>query len=222
MPHYRVTVFTKVQRTPFTHRINHQPKLTFTCRAHFPRVSAVPMNKTCQERRIDPFREPTKKGNPDQSTRNSNSAERVSNMTAQPKSINLKPGARILTPPIPGGQPVVAYQNDVVTNGTSGWHVVISAKPIQIPVGGYPVGYSDDSVHWSRGPSFSGQDIPGSMSASSSFDATQSGYGSDGRASLDGATIGGACGAAAGGVSGQSTTGAGNVGGGSGSAARGF
>jgi hypothetical protein len=140
----------------------------------------------------------------------------------QPKT--LKPGQRVLTAPAtPGSAPVTANPGDVVTHASgAGWHIVTARTPITLPVGGYVVGASDDNVHWSTGPSYSGQPVPQTIAASASYDAVQSGIGTDGRASLDGTTYGGATGAAAGGVSGQATSGAGNTGGGGGSAARGF
>lgn len=129
---------------------------------------------------------------------------------AQPKT--LRQGAALLTPPIPGGASVKARGfpfHDVIPNPISGWHVTV--KDHFIPVGGYAVGYSDDNVHFSQGPSHGAQGVPASPAITSpqTYDATQTGYGSDGRASLDGTTYGGATGAA-------------GVGGGGGSPARGF
>ena len=40
----------------------------------------------------------------------------------QPKSAQLKPGAKVVTPPIPGGPQVTIKNGDVVTH-PSGWHV---------------------------------------------------------------------------------------------------
>lgn len=137
----------------------------------------------------------------------------------QPKT--LKPGQRVLTcPATPGSAPVTANPGDAVLHSSgAGWHIVIARSPVTLPVGGYVMGASDDFVHWSTGASATSAGVP--QPAGSTFDAVNTGVGTDGRASLDGATYGGAVGSAMGGVSGQ-VNGPGNTGGGGGSPARGF
>jgi hypothetical protein len=139
---------------------------------------------------------------------------------AQPKSGTTKAGARTLTcPSAPGGANVVAIPGDIILHPSgAGWHVALRA--FVLPVGGLTIG-SDDNAHWSVGPSATGAGVPQSMPASSSFDAANTGIGTDGRAASSDGTIGGAVGVVSGGISGQSTTGAANTGGG-GSPARGY
>jgi len=129
-------------------------------------------------------------------------------------------GAQVKTvDPVNG---VWCSKGDLIPHPSGGWHVCLVGSAFY-PGSGIPLGSSTDSFHYSTGASFSGQGIPGSNPASATFDAVNTGAGTDGRASLDGSTYGGATGSAAGGVSGQATTGSGNTGGvGGGSAARGF
>jgi hypothetical protein len=141
---------------------------------------------------------------------------------AQPKASQLRLGAKVVSPPTPGGPSVTVVQGDAITH-LSGWHVCIAppGQVVYVPIGGYPAGYSDHLVHWSQGPSYSGMGVPGTPNLTQSVDNVNSGFGTDGRAVSSDGTIGGAPGAAAGGVSGQSS-GGGNVGSGGGSASRGF
>ena len=107
------------------------------------------------------------------------------------------PGARIVNFPSPGGPPAPVRRADIVP-AIVGWHVVV--KDHFLPTAGYPVGYSDDNVHFSMGPSSTGAGVPGAQLG-------------DGRmVSADG-TIGGAPGLAGAG---------GNSGGGGGSSQRGY
>ncbi len=137
-----------------------------------------------------------------------------------PKAMNLKPGAVVRTPPVPGGPPITASPGDVVVNGSAGWHIITGSGPVNVPVGGWPAGQSSDQYHWSTGASYSGMGVP--QPAGSTFDQIASGVGSDGRAASSDGTIGGAPGVVSGGVSGQATSGAANTGGGGGSPSRAY
>jgi hypothetical protein len=130
-----------------------------------------------------------------------------------PTKTQLKSGAKIVQPQsITAGQTVACYAGDVIPHSTDGWHVCISTVPVTIGPGGHGLvlGQSNDQWKYSRGASYSGQGVPASPgTAPTTYDGTATGYGSDGRASLDGVTFGGATGAA-------------GSGGGSGSPSRGF
>jgi hypothetical protein len=130
------------------------------------------------------------------------------------------PGAQVKTvDPIVG---CVCVKGDIIPHPAGGWHVAIAgtpSQPVVYPAAGFRVGESNDFFHYSAGPSYGGVGTP--QPSGSTFDAVASGISTDGRASLDGTTYGGATGAASGGVSNQSS-GAGNSGGGGGSASRGF
>jgi hypothetical protein len=98
------------------------------------------------------------------------------------------PGARILSPSGSSqGGPVQVNRGDIVP-AISGWHVVL--RPHALPAQGYPLGYSDENVHYSTGPSFSGQGCPQSVPASVTFDQVGSGVGSDGRIANQDGTYG--------------------------------
>lgn len=70
------------------------------------------------------------------------------------------PGARIVNFPSPGGPPAPVRRADIVPN-IIGWHVVV--KDHFLPTAGYAVGYSDDNVHFSMGPSSTGAGVPGAQ-----------------------------------------------------------
>jgi hypothetical protein len=101
----------------------------------------------------------------------------------KPKTSHLKPGASVLSAPTtPGGAGVYARQGDAVMHASgAGWHIA-PVPSVQVPVGGLRAGESSDVWHWSQGASYSGQGVPSSYSPPS-FDAGQTGYGSDGRIS---------------------------------------
>ena len=117
-------------------------------------------------------------------------------MMGQPTSYQLNlhltahPGARVVNPSGSSqGPPVPVNQNDIIP-AIAGWHVVL--RPHSLPWQGYPLGYSDDNVHYSLGPSTTGAGVPGTQLA-------------DGRmVSADG-TIGGTPGAAGSGSGGGSS-----------------
>lgn len=107
-------------------------------------------------------------------------------MGSTPRGLYLKPGAAILTAPLPGGAPVFANPGDAIVSANGGgWHICIA--PHAVPVEGLTPGASGDHFHWSQGPSYSGQGVPSSY-VPPTFDAAQTGYGSDGRISGNGAT----------------------------------
>jgi hypothetical protein len=82
--------------------------------------------------------------------------------TQQQFAIHLAahPGARIVNFPTPGGPQAPVRQHDIIP-GIVGWHIAV--KDHFLPVQGYPVGYSDDNVHFSLGPSSTGAGVPGSQ-----------------------------------------------------------
>lgn len=81
------------------------------------------------------------------------------NMGSTPRGLYLKPGAAILTAPLPGGAPVFANPGDAIVSANGGgWHICIA--PHAVPVEGLTPGASGDHFHWSQGPSYSGQGVP--------------------------------------------------------------
>jgi len=117
--------------------------------------------------------------------------------------------------PVAGCQ---CIKGDIVPHPQGGWHICL-VPAASYPGSGIRAGDSTDQFHWSLGASSTGQGVP--QPTGTTWDQVSSGISSDGRASLDGSTFGGATGSATGGVSNQSG-GPANVGGGGGSAARGF
>lgn len=112
--------------------------------------------------------------------------------------LQTHPGARIVSPSGSSQAAAVAvFPGDIVPS-LQGWHIVL--RPHYLPAQGYPLGYSDDNVHYCCGPSITGQGVPGSQ------------FG-DGRMVSGDGTIGGAPGSAGSGA---------NSGGGGGSSQRGF
>lgn len=109
-------------------------------------------------------------------------------MATKPNPLHLKPGAAILTAPaIAGGPAVIATLGDCVLHESeAGWHICLVPSAI-VPVGGLPLAQSTDQFHWSQGASYSGQGVPSSY-APATYDAGQTGYGTDGRISGSGAT----------------------------------
>lgn len=102
-------------------------------------------------------------------------------MMSQPTSKQVKTGAAILNAPqTAGGPQVIARQGDAVCHANgSGWHVCMVPSAI-VPVGGLPANQSTDQFRWSQGASYSGMGVPQSYSPPT-FDAAQSGIGTDGR-----------------------------------------
>jgi hypothetical protein len=109
-----------------------------------------------------------------------------------PNPKHVKSGASSLSVPTPGGPAVIAQPGDYLLHESgAGWHVccVPLGATAVVPIGGLPLGQSTDSWHWSQGASYSGMGIPPSPgTAPTTFDASATGYGSDGRISGFGPT----------------------------------
>jgi|SRR5579871_411700 len=85
-------------------------------------------------------------------------------MTAAQFAIHQQnnPSARLISGLPTGGATIPVYRTDVI-QGLVGWHVVL--QPHNLPAQGYPIGYSDNNVHYSNGPSTTGAGVPGSQSS---------------------------------------------------------
>jgi hypothetical protein len=86
-------------------------------------------------------------------------------------------GARVCTvDPVNGVQ---CLRGDIVPHPLGGWHVCVVNSAFY-PGSGLPANSSNDQFVWSTGPSYSGMGVPPAAS-SANYDASQTGYGTDGR-----------------------------------------